>query len=137
MYLTTFRNPFKAMDRFFEDFSEENLVNFSPKANITEEKDAYHIDLDLPGVDKGDVEIEVKDNHLVVKGERKSQKEKTHDGYLQTESSYGAFERSWTIGEGIDIDKINAASKDGVFYITLPKKKEVIKKQEPIKIEVK
>ena len=138
MYLTKyFPNPISSFfDRDFEkDFFDEETL-FTPKANITANDKGYTLSVDLPGVNKKDVSIEVKDNTLTVKGERKEEKKDKKDGYTRYESTYGKFERIWNV-ENIDTNEIKAEHKDGILSIELPKKQELIEKDEVKKIEVR
>jgi HSP20 family protein len=135
MYLTNYFT--RPLTTLFDEFLDEAPAkrDFNPKANVTEDKDAYHIDIELPGVDKKDVSIEVKDNMLTVKGERKLEEKKNEGGYYRFESSYGKFERSWVVDE-INTDKIKAEEKNGILKIELPKKEEVLKRNEVKQITV-
>ena len=142
MTLIPYSNP--SLRNWFRDFFDENwdvdlkAPTFAPKANVYEDKDAFHIDLELPGLDKKDVKIEVKSGVLTVRGERKHDEKKENKGYVRIESSFGSFQRSWDLdGIGVDADKIAAESKDGILRLTLPKKEEVKKKDEVKQIEVR
>jgi HSP20 family protein len=114
-------------DRFhnlFPDSSasfESNVARFAPAVNTREGDYAYHIDVDLPGVQKKDINVEVKDNRLTITGERKSKKEVKEEGYYRSESSYGKFERSFTLPEGVDGENVKASCEDGVLEVILPK----------------
>lgn len=121
----------------FEDdymsFKDSNF--FSPKADIVEKDKVYLIDLEIPGVEKDEITISIKDNVLSVTGERKNYSEKKDGNYFSFERSYGQFERSWVIND-IEEDKIDAQYKDGILHISLPKKDEAIKRNEEKKIKV-
>ena len=102
---------------------DSNVVAFSPAVNTREGDYAYHVEVDLPGMKKKDIHVEVKDNRLVISGERKSKKEVEEKGYYRSESSYGRFERSFTLPDNVDSENIDANSKDGVLEVVIPKKK--------------
>ena len=130
-------------DRFhnlFPDISssfETNVVGFSPSVNTREGDYAYHVEVDLPGVQKKDIKVEVKDNRLTISGERKSKKEVKEEGYYRLESSYGKFERSFTLPDGVDSENVKASCEDGVLEVTLPKlvvDKDKKKKAKQIKV---
>ncbi len=142
MTLVPYANP--SLRRWFRDFFDDNASidikapTFAPKANVYEDKDAYHIDLELPGLDKKDVRIEMKGGLLTVSGERKHETKKDEGGYVRIESSFGSFERSWDLEDiGVDSDKISAEARNGILKLTLPKKEEVKKKDEVKQIEVR
>ncbi len=140
-------DPFREMreiTRTFQQFtdlanqlakSEGSIASFVPSVNTREDEKAYYIEVDIPGVKKEDIHLDVKDNILTVSGERKIKKEVKKEDYYKVESSFGKFERSFTLPDDVDIDKIEAKTEDGVLNITLPKKVE--EKQESKKIEIK
>lgn len=102
--------------------TESNLNAFTPSVNTREGDYAYHIEVDLPGVKKEDIKVEVKDNRLTICGERKTKEEVKKDDYYRMESSYGKFERSFTLPDNVDGENVSAATKDGVLEVVLPKK---------------
>ncbi|MGM0542139.1 MAG: Hsp20/alpha crystallin family protein [Pseudomonadota bacterium] len=128
-----FRNLFPDTSSSFDT----NLVGFSPSVNTREGDYAYHIEVDLPGVKKKDIKVEVKDNRITISGERKSKNEVEEEGYYRLESNYGKFERSFTLPEGVDSENVKASAEDGVLEVTLPKlvaDKEKKKKSKQIEV---
>ncbi|MDG6778745.1 Hsp20/alpha crystallin family protein [Thiomicrorhabdus sp. zzn3] len=118
---------FKAMERRFHNLmpsleSEANLAGFTPSVNTREGDYAYHVEVDLPGVKKGDIKVEVKDNRLTISGERKTKEEVKEDEYYRVESSYGKFERSFTLPDNVDAENVSASCADGVLEVVLPKR---------------
>ncbi len=95
----------------------------------------FIVHADLPGIDPKNVDISVFGNVLTIKGERKSEVEEKKEGYLVHETSYGAFERSLTLPEGVDTTKINAKYRNGVLELTMPAKAEALPKKVTIEIE--
>jgi HSP20 family protein len=114
---------------------ESDLMGFSPVVNTREGEFAYHVEADLPGVEKEDIKVDVKDNILTISGERKHKEEVKRDDYYKLESSYGKFERSFTLPKGVDAENIQASSDKGVLEVTIPKLKTEVEKAK--KIEVK
>ena len=110
----------------------ENAV-WAPLTDISEDNDNYYLNLDVPGVDKNDVKISYSNGNLVIKGERKDEKETKKSEYHRIERSFGKFFRSFTLPEKIKEDKIEAKFKDGALSIVIPKADEV----KPREIEVK
>jgi HSP20 family protein len=116
----SFRN---FMDRFFDDasFGGKALADFSPKVDIAESDKNFEIQFHLPGVKKDEVSINVDDNTLTVSGERKMENEKKEKNFHSVESYFGTFSRSFHLPENVNVDKIDAAFKDGILTVTLPK----------------
>lgn len=106
---------------------------WSPAVDIYETGESFVIRADLPGVSKDDIHIEVKDNVLVLRGEKKFEEKVSRDNYIRIERSYGSFVRSFTLPQNVDADKIKAHYKDGVLEVTIPKKEEAKPRQ--IKVE--
>jgi HSP20 family protein len=105
-----------------------------PAVDIHETEDGYVVKADLPGIKKDDIQIDLKDSTLTLKGEKKFEENVSKDNYVRTERSYGTFVRSFTLPENVDAEKIKASYKDGVLELTLPKREEAKPKQ--IKVEV-
>jgi len=107
----------------------------TPAMDVIEDTDAYKLTAELPGMSEKDIEVVVSDGTLTLKGEKKKETERKDKNYYMAERTYGSFERSFTLPEGVDRDKVGAEFTKGVLTITLPKKPEA--KVEPTKIEVK
>jgi HSP20 family protein len=144
--LVTKYNPYNEARRSFDLFNtlmqtldpvrEESVISsFIPNVNTREGEYAYHVELDLPGIKKEDIEITTEDNVLTISGERKMKEEVKEDDYYKVESAYGKFSRSFTLPEKIDVENIHAESKDGVLEVVIPKLRE--EEIKPKKIEIK
>ncbi len=105
-----------------------------PAVDIHETDDEYVVKADLPGLKKEDIQIDLKDSTLTLKGEKRFEEKVSKDNYIRTERAYGTFVRSFTLPHNVDSEKIKASYKDGVLELTLPKKEEAKPKQ--IKVEV-
>jgi len=114
---------------------ESDLMGFLPVVNTREGEFAYHVEADIPGVEKEDIKVDVKDNVLTISGERKHKEEVKKEDYYKLESSYGKFERSFTLPKGVDTENIQASSDKGVLEVTIPKLETEVEKTK--KIEVK
>ncbi|MGH7884797.1 MAG: Hsp20/alpha crystallin family protein [Thermodesulfobacteriota bacterium] len=132
--------PFNVLRGFNEGFasgfdadSDNEVSRWSPKVDIVEKDNSYIVRAEVPGVSREDIDIDLKDNNLVIKGEKKFEKKDEKDNYVRVESSYGSFQRSFYIDEKVDKNNISAKYKDGILEVTLPKKEEAA----PKKIEVK
>ncbi len=136
-------NPFAELEELREQFSKllnvqeskPNDIAFVPTVNTREADDAYYIEVDLPGVSKDDINIDVNDNTLTISGVRKVKEEHKDDSFYKVESVYGKFERSFSLPEDVDTDKIEAKHNNGVLEIKIPKIEKVEKA--PKKIEIK
>jgi len=136
-------NPFAELESIREQFErvlnsqkeESRDLAFVPTVNTREGDDAYYIEVDLPGVKKEDINIDVDDNTLTISGERKIKEEHKEDNFYKVESVYGKFERAFSLPEDVDTEKIEAEHKNGVLEIKIPKVQKVEKT--PKKIEIK
>jgi HSP20 family protein len=133
-----FRDLEKRMESAFKfpELGDTEIVsNFTPSVNTREGEYAYHVEVDLPGVKKDNINIDIKDNVLTISGERKTKKEVKEKDYYKMESSYGKFQRSFTLPENTDVENIEANSKDGVLEVVIPKLKKVKKETKQVKIK--
>ena len=137
--LQNFRRGFNDFNTFLDDFIQKRetvgLTDFEPAVNTREGEYAYHVELDLPGIKKEDISIDVKDNTVTISGERKTQNEISEEDYYRVESHYGKFSRSFSLPENVDIENIKAHSENGIVEVVIPK---LEKKENKIKkIEIK
>jgi HSP20 family protein len=95
----------------------------------------YTISVELPGVDEKEIQLELSNNTLKIKGEKKQQKEEKEKNYYRMERSYGSFQRVLSLPEDADQEKINATYKNGIMEIAIPRK--ASQKTETKKIEIK
>lgn len=96
-----------------------------PHTEIVRKGDSLKVHVELPGIDPKDVDIAVHGNLLTIKGERKMDKETKEEDYVVREIGYGSFERSFTLPEGVDYDKIKASYHKGILELTMPAGKAV------------
>ena len=130
------------MNRLFEQTlsrsrSEEGIAasTWTPAVDIYETPETIVLKAELPGLSREDIEIQIRDNALTLKGERRFAKDVQQENYLRIERAYGAFQRSFTLPATIQQDKIRAVFRDGVLELTLPKAEEA--KPKKIAIEVR
>ena len=129
------------MNRLFEDAThrrtrEESASgdefergDWTPASDIYETETAYLIAIDLPGIERAAVDLELDDNRLMVRGNRVIEELKQH----RSERTHGRFVRTFTVPGSVEQKGIAAEYKDGVLQITLPKRKE----QKPKRVEIK
>lgn len=128
---------FKSFDDFFNrKFSDfyEGASSFSPTVNIDESKEGYHVEAELPGVKKEDVEVRIKDDYLVIKGEKRSFDEEKRDQYHRVERSHGSFYRTIALPSDIDAEQISAELKDGLLKIDIKKSRNAMVNEKKISI---
>ncbi|NTV19792.1 MAG: Hsp20/alpha crystallin family protein [Chlorobium limicola] len=100
------------------------------KVDISEDETAFHIDAELPGLEKEQIALNIENDVLTIKAERKQESEEKKKDYHRIERSYGSFSRSFNLGEMIDQDNIGADFENGVLHVTLPKAAPVKKTKE-------
>lgn len=120
----------REVDRLFDNFTRgfpampaflDNGANLMPSIDVTETDKEIEITAELPGLEEKDVQINVADNVLTIRGEKKAEKEEKDKNYRLVERSYGSFERSLELPDGINADAIKAAIAKGVLKVTVPK----------------
>lgn len=92
-------------------------ATFSPAFEIRDEEKSFAISLDIPGLKREDIDIEFKENHLYVTGERKTDQENV----VRSEKRYGKFSKVFTIPQHVNVDAIEAHFENGVLDLILPK----------------
>ena len=110
---------------------------WGPKVDLSETDKDYQISVELPGMDKDDVELLLSDDRLTIKGEKKSEKEEKEKDYHLVERSYGSFQRSFALPTGVDAGKTKAEFAKGVLTIALHKTAEAKKKAKKVAITSK
>ena len=127
------------LDRLFESpltewtGTSQLLGGWAPALDVHEDKDAYVVHAELPGLKREDIDVSLQDGALVISGERKTEKVEEGVEVHRQERFYGKFQRALTLPEPVAADKVKADYKDGVLTITLPKSEEA----KPKKIDVK
>jgi HSP20 family protein len=120
----------REIDRLFDDFTRgfpslsmapANGGKLMPVTDVTETDKEIEITAELPGLEDKDVQINFADNLLTIKGEKKVEKEQKDNNYRMVERSYGAFERTIELPEGVAPESIKATIAKGVLTVTVPK----------------
>ena len=113
--------------------SEELVAGqWVPPVDIYESADNLVINVELPGLNSGDVNLELKDNRLTLTGERKHPGETSRENYLRAERAYGSFRRSFSLSNNIDGERITAKFNNGVLEISLRKKEDSKSRSIPV-----
>lgn len=122
------KDPLKLFDDIWSGTQQPSAPAF--KVDISEDGTGFHIDAELPGIAKESVSLNIEDDVLTIKAERKVETEESKKNYHRIERSSGSFSRSFNLGELIDQEGITADFTNGVLHVTLPKALPVKKKKE-------
>jgi HSP20 family protein len=107
-------------DNFFDSFFENSFQNdFSPKVDISETDKVFNFEFAVPGINKTDLSIEIKNGYLTVSGERRINN--NDNNFHSIENGYGKFSRSFQLPDNIDENKISAKHKNGILNISIEK----------------
>lgn len=98
------------------------MLDWLPAIDIYENDNSIIINAELPGMDKKDVDINVTDNMLTIKGEKKFDKQIKKDNYHKCERCYGTFSRTFTLPDSVNPDDVKAQFKNGILEVSIPKK---------------
>ena len=142
------RDPFTSfrheMDRLFDDFfapAEPRSFGgnggalLRPSVDVAETEQAYTVTAELPGLEQKDVELNLRDNALILSGEKRQESHDENGGRTYTERSFGRFERVIPLPEEVDADRVEANFKNGVLKVTLPKNPKAQEKARRIEIK--
>lgn len=120
----------REIDRLFDDFTR-GFPSFSmpatggqellPAMDVTETNNEIEVTAELPGLEEKDVQIDLADNVLTIRGEKKSERDEKTKDYRVVERSYGSFYRTLELPAGVDPDKIKASIDKGVLKVVIPK----------------
>jgi HSP20 family protein len=134
------------MDRLFDRFTsslgiaplqgfrgETTFTMPTPAVDITEDDGAIAVTAELPGMTEKDIQVTLSGSTLVIKGEKRQEREEKDKGYHLSERCYGEFQRSFLLPEGADCDRVDAKFGNGVLTVTVPKTAQAA----PRKIDVK
>lgn len=119
------------LDRAFEEwpsfrwpssgvFAAAESAGWSPRIDVVERDNRLVTRVDLPGMKKEDVTVEVTDGHLALSGERKRETEQKKDNFYRSEREYGSFYRAVPLPEGVKLDDVKATFSDGVLEVSVP-----------------
>jgi HSP20 family protein len=123
------------MNRLFEEFErfrfpEMREIRMDAPMDVIDEEDQIRVVADLPGFNKEDIKVYIEDGDLVIRAERREEKEEKHKDYLRQERRYGKVYRRISLPSDLNLDKIKARYTNGVLEITIPKVEKEVKKIE-------
>ena len=119
----------REMDRYFDDYwtsvpsrrSWQSESQFVPACDLEEKPEHYLLRIEMPGVAKNDIKLEVIDRQLIVSGERHVDRKNHEGGAWYSERQFGKFQRTFTLPAGVDTDQVQAEHQDGVLHVLVPK----------------
>jgi HSP20 family protein len=121
-----FRRLGREIDFLFDRFGLERSffepaeTVWTPDVEMFRRDNAIVVRADVPGMSRNDLTIEITDGQLVLRGERKHEKEEKKEGYYRAERTYGTFYRTLPLPDGVKVEEAKAAIKDGVLEVTIP-----------------
>lgn len=131
----------KEMDNLFDDFGNgffDTAHEVSVRSNVSETDKEFSVTAELPGLTEADVDVSVTGDRIVIKGEKKSEKDERSEEkgreYHRIERTSGSFHRVMTLPFEIDADKVEAVVKDGVLTVTIPKPPEAVENTKKVKV---
>ena len=126
------------VNRLWNDFlpvqNENREPMWQPRVDVNEKKDEFNVIVEVPGLTDKDIKISLKEDHLVISGEKKTEEQQEEDNYHCCERHYGKFERTFVLPAEVVANKIDAKVKDGLLTIKLPKAEKVKPKEIAIKV---
>lgn len=138
----------RGMDRMMDDFFARRMRPWWPESlrpgageaslpavDVYEERDDIVVKAELPGMDKNDIEVNITDSELTLKGEKKKEEKIEAKDYYSCERSYGAFLRSVELPAEVQADKVKASFKDGILEVRLPKAEKAKAKEIKVKVD--
>lgn len=126
------------IQKYFDDFPSFgfNLSDsFSPKIDISEEKDKINVVAEIPGVKKDNIKITLQDNILTIEGEKKKETEEKDENFYRSERIFGSFKRSFTLPVEVDSEKVEAKFNEGMLNISLKKLEQKTKSEKVIELK--
>ncbi len=131
----TLRDLQREVDDIFDQFfgrtrgDGSSSAVWAPQTDLSETDDAFRIRLDVPGLEKDDININLQNNTLTVSGSRSSERTEEEEEYVRVERAFGNFHRTFTLPDAVDAENIEAAYDSGVLTIHVPKTEESTRRQ--------
>jgi len=107
----------------------------APAVDVFEEKDDIVVKAELPGIEKDNIEVNLADHHLTIKGEKRKEEEVKQEHYYRSERSYGSFMRTVELPKDVHADRVKASFKNGILEVRLPKTEEAKAKEIKVKVD--
>jgi len=130
----TLRNLQREVDSLFDRFfnrtgDDDSSAVWAPQTDLVETDEDFQLRLDVPGMSKEDIDINLQNGTLTVSGERTSERTDEGEDYVRVERAFGNFHRTFTLPDAVDHENIEATYEDGVLSINVPKTEESTRRQ--------
>jgi len=130
----TVRDLQREVDSIFDQFfggggDDDTSTVWAPRTDLSETDDAFHIRLDVPGMTKDDITINLQNDTLTVSGERTSERKEKGEEYVRVERAFGNFHRTFTLPDAVDAENVEATYDEGVLTINVPKTEKSTRRQ--------
>ncbi|MCY4044154.1 MAG: Hsp20/alpha crystallin family protein [Cellvibrionales bacterium] len=112
----------QSMDHLFEDFFSGSAVSHASKCNVYEDKDNFHIELQVPGMSEKELDVSLDGHVLTIKGESHIDHESDDKNYHRVEFAHTSINRAWELPPNVDVEKLQANFKHGILDISIPKR---------------
>jgi len=123
------RNPLLSVSQDLEGGSA-----WMPAVDIREDDKGFRVDVEVPGIDRKNIQVKVEDSVLTIEGERKSEKKTEAEHSHRIERAYGSFQRSFKLPESVDGSQVKAEYKDGLLHLEVPKREDVKPKRIDVQV---
>jgi HSP20 family protein len=123
-FTSLFRDDYTDRDwnsLFFGGPVSRAQASFTPAVDVVEQDNAYLLRAEIPGIAPNEIDVQVENDVLTLRGERKQENQEERDGYRRVERSYGSFSRSFVLPKGTNVEAIEARAENGVLSISVPK----------------
>ncbi len=130
----TLRNLQREVDSLFDRFfnrtgDDDSSAVWAPQTDLVETDEDFQLRLDVPGMSKEDIDINLQNGTLTISGERTSERTDEGEDYVRVERAFGNFHRTFTLPDAVDHENIEATYEDGVLSINVPKTEESTRRQ--------
>jgi HSP20 family protein len=116
-------------------FGADEMEISAPAVDVFEDKDDIVVKAELPGIEKDNIEVNLTDHHLTIKGEKKKEEEVKDEHYYRSERSYGSFMRTVELPKDVHADKVKASFRNGILEVRLPKTEDAKAKEIKVKVD--
>lgn len=118
-------------DRFFGGDRGDGSTSavWAPRTDLAETDEAYRMQVDVPGMSKDDININLQNNTLTISGERSSERKEESEEYVRVERAFGNFHRTFTLPDAVDQENIEATYDEGVLTVNIPKTEKSTRRQ--------
>ncbi len=136
--LREFETIHDRIQRYFDDFTSHGLNfsdSFSPRIDISEEKNQIKVTAEIPGVKKENIKMTLQDNILTIEGEKKKESEQKEENWYRSERIFGSFKRSFTLPAEVDSENVDAKFENGILSVVMKKLETKVQSEKVIELK--